>query len=88
LVKKEEIPLWKRILIRLLGEYTAFTTDPYGYGNIKYFYSYCKEHGYYIDYRHGYRQETRCPKCVDEKYFRDEITTTLSSKFIKLGNCF
>jgi hypothetical protein len=74
IVKKEEIPLWKRILIRLLGEYPAFKADPYGLGNIEYYYSYCKEHGcYYIDYRHGYRQETRCPKCVDEKYFRDEI---------------
>ena len=66
IVNKKKIPLWKRILIRLLGRYPAFTTNPYGYGNLEYFYGFCKEHGYYIDYLHGYEEELRCPECQDE----------------------
>jgi len=66
IVKKEEIPLWKRILIRLLGKYPAFKADPYGYGITEYFYSYCSKHGYYIDYPHGYYEKLRCPACEEQ----------------------
>jgi len=69
-------------LIRLLGEYPAFKADPYGLGNIEYSTAIARNRLLFIDYRHGYRQETRCPKCVDEKYFRDEILPKEFSNFI------
>jgi hypothetical protein len=68
MVEKKEIPLWKRILIRLLGKYPAFVTDPYGYGNLEYYYGFCREHGYYVDYPHGYTGEIRCPACEKERF--------------------
>jgi hypothetical protein len=29
--------------------------------------TYCPDHGYFLDYPHGYRQIVRCPKCMEKK---------------------
>lgn len=69
LVKPEEIPLKKRILIRIdamlpvrLYKAKAFTKD-FGCGPLEYFYGYCSEHGYYFNYTSG-NEKLPCPACL------------------------
>jgi hypothetical protein len=73
LVKEEEIPLRKRLRIRILHKFgfhderaEAFTKD-IGSGPIQFFYGFCDTHGYYVDYPHGYKHELRCPECEKTK---------------------
>lgn len=67
-VEAKEIPLRKRILIRIdsllpirIYKCKAFTKD-FGYGTLEYFYGYCKEHGYYVNYLSG-NEKHPCPGC-------------------------
>lgn len=68
LVKAGEIPLRKRILIRIdamlpvrVYRLKAFTKD-FGYGPLDYFYGYCSKHGYYVNYMSG-NEKLPCPSC-------------------------
>jgi hypothetical protein len=45
IVDKKEIPLWKRLIVRLVGE--AFA---YKLGELHYYFGYCPKHGYFIDH--------------------------------------
>jgi hypothetical protein len=65
IVDKKEIPLWKRLIVRLVGE--AFA---YKLGELHYYFGYCPKHGYFIDHLAGYNGKLRCPKCIEETEFR------------------
>jgi len=71
LVDAKEIPLLKRLKIRildLLGDYgvEAYTID-LGLGPLRYFYDYCRKHKtFYIAYEHGSSNLRPCPICDKE----------------------
>jgi hypothetical protein len=68
LVEAKDIPLRKRILLRLdsllpvrIYKCKAFTKD-FGLGPLEYYYGYCSEHGYYVNYMRG-NEKLPCPAC-------------------------
>jgi len=60
-VDKKEIPLWKRLIIRIVGNAYAYERDL-----IRYYFGYCPKHGYFIDHPAGYYGKLHCPKCIEE----------------------
>ena len=70
LVKPEEIPFLKRIKVRILdvlGVYgvKAFEVDG-PYGRLEFYFGFCKEHGYYVNYPQGHKKLLYCPKCQEK----------------------
>ena len=59
---KKEIPLWKRIVVRIIGDVFAYEKD-----SLRYHIGYCSKHGYYIDHLRGYYRKLSCPKCLKER---------------------
>ncbi len=55
---KNEIPFWKRIVVRLDGSAFAFME-----GDLEYRYCHCSKHGYYVASCQGYLREVHCRLC-------------------------
>jgi len=62
IIEPELIPLWKRVIIRLLGEAFAYRKD-----SLEYYIGYCPKHGYYLDHLRGYDGKLSCPICLEER---------------------
>lgn len=64
-----DVSLFKRIVIRIFGHiylehrlYEGWTES------LPFYLAKCSKHGYYESYPHGYEQELRCPKCLEESW--------------------
>jgi hypothetical protein len=62
-VDKKNIPLWKRLVVRIVGAAFAYEEN-----QLRYFIQYCPKHVYYIEYERGYYGKTSCPICIKESY--------------------
>jgi hypothetical protein len=77
-VDKKEIPIWKRLIIRIFGNAYAYERD-----SIRYYFGYCPKHGYYIDHPAGYYEKLHCPKCIEETDLRiSRLSKTNTLNFI------
>jgi len=61
---------WKKLWLKIFGEVnTGFTISKPGWPSPQPLYAFkCKKHGIVQDYRHGYNEHLRCPKCLEEKW--------------------
>ena len=60
--------LWQRFQLWLLGYAKLFTRAKEGWrGPLPFYIVRCEQHGYYIDYPHGWRRYFLCPKCLEER---------------------
>jgi len=65
-VEAKKIPLMKRILVRILGAIPYYVdNDNFSRPTIIYL-VYCPKHGYFFDYRHGWRGYFECLGCRAE----------------------
>jgi hypothetical protein len=65
IVEKRKIPLWKRLIVRIIGEAFAYERN-----SIRYYFGYCPKHGYFIGHLAGYYGKLHCPKCIEETDLR------------------
>jgi predicted Zn-ribbon and HTH transcriptional regulator len=67
-----ELSFWTMVRIWLLG--SAFHHwESRGKGRLKIETARCRLHGYFMDYRHGWHRELRCPKCMKLRFRRFEV---------------
>lgn len=64
-VDKKEIPLWKRFIIRVVGNAYAYEEN-----SIRYYIAYRPKHGYFVDHPVGYYWKLHCPKCIEKTDYR------------------
>ena len=60
-VDKKSLPLWKRLVVRIVGAAFAYEKN-----HMHYYLCYYRKHGYYIDHERGYKELISCPECNKE----------------------
>jgi hypothetical protein len=62
-VDKKSIPLWKRLVVRIVGASFAYEKN-----QLRYLIKYCPKHGYYIEHEREYDGKISCSECIKESY--------------------
>jgi len=62
-----KVGFWKKLKLKLFGRvYIGHIERPEWRAPLPIYLLKCGEHGYYVDYPHGYTQYFECPRCLQE----------------------
>jgi hypothetical protein len=82
-----DVPLLQYLKLKMTHSICIGNKRKLGWsGELPFYISTCGNHGYFIDYCHGWNKNLECPECLEMELSRNDFTSILSGKHESVAN--